>query len=100
VPCRGCPLADPCLGKNAKTKTIKIAQDEEHLQAGRAMLADPDTAEHLRRTRPRIQRLLGLVAHRYHARQSRYIGTSKSTLQAAWPAAVLNLGPIAQRLPA
>lgn len=98
--CRGCPLADRCLGDNAKTKTIKIAQDEEHLQAGRAMLADPDTAEHLRRTRPRIERLLGLVAHRYHARQSRYIGTSKSTLQAAWTAAVVNLGPIAQRLPA
>jgi hypothetical protein len=30
--------------------------------------------EHLRRTRPRIERLLGLLAVRYGARKSRYIG--------------------------
>ncbi len=61
---------------------------------------DPDTAEHLRRTRPRIERLLGLLAHRYGARKSRYIGSAKARLQAAWAAALVNLNPIARHLAA
>ena len=39
--------------------------------------------------------LLGLLAYRYGARKSRYIGTNKSRLQAAWTAALVNLNPIA-----
>jgi hypothetical protein len=37
---------------------------EDLLQAGRAALQDTDTHEHLRRTRPRIERLIGLLANR------------------------------------
>ena len=61
---------------------------------------DPSTSEHLRRTRPRIERLLGLLAHRYGARKSRYIGSAKARLQAAWAAALVNLNPIARHLAA
>ena len=43
---------------------------------------------------PRVERLLGLLAHRYRARKSRYIGTRKTRLQAAWTAALVNLNPI------
>ena len=68
------------------------------LIAARATLSDPVTAERLRRTRPRIERLLGLLAYRYHARQTRYIGSAKSRLQAAWTAAVVNLNPISHQL--
>lgn len=75
-----------------------LAPDEELLQAARRQLADPATAEHLRRTRPRIERLLGLLAARYGARKSRYIGTAKARLQAAWAAALVNLNPIAHAL--
>jgi hypothetical protein len=63
-------------------------------------LDDPATAEHLRRTRPRIERLLSLLAHRYRARKSRYRGRRKATLQAAWTAALVNLNPIGLRLAA
>ena len=66
--------------------------------AGRRALDDPATAEHLRRTRPRIERLLGLLAHRYKARKSRYIGSRKARLQATWTAALVNLNPLARRL--
>jgi Transposase DDE domain len=66
--------------------------------AARQALADPATAEHLRRDRPRIERLLGLLAHRYGARKSRYIGSAKARLQAAWAAALVNLNPIGHRL--
>ena len=45
-----------------------------------------------------IERLLGLLAHRYGARKSRYIGTRKARLQAAWTAALVNLNPIGQHL--
>jgi hypothetical protein len=72
--------------------------EEELLIAARRALDDPATAEHLRRTRPRIERLLGLLAHRYHARQTRYIGSSKSRLQTAWTAALVNLNPISHQL--
>ncbi|MGO9902481.1 MAG: hypothetical protein ACLP0J_22985 [Solirubrobacteraceae bacterium] len=60
--------------------------------------ADPDTAAHLRHTRPRIERLLGLLAYRYGARKSRYIGSDKATLQASWAAALVNLNPIGRQL--
>jgi DDE family transposase len=68
--------------------------------AARQTLRDPVSAEHLRRTRPRIERLLGLLAHRYNARNSRYIGTRKARLQAAWTAALVNLNPISHHLTA
>jgi transposase len=97
--CRACPLKDACV-PTLKARRILIQPDEEHLQAGRAALADPHTAEHLRRTRPRIERLLGLLAHRYHARRSRYIGAAKATLQAAWTAALVNLHPLTGALAA
>ena len=75
-----------------------LAPDEELLIAARQALDDPATAEHLRRTRPRVERLLGLLAHRYKARKSRYISTRKARLQAAWTAALVNLNPIGQNL--
>jgi len=43
-------------------------------------------------------RLLGLLAHRYKARRSRYLGTRKARLQAAWTAALVKLNPIARQL--
>jgi transposase len=97
--CSGCPLRDRCTTKRGD-RTIQVAPDEELLIAARRALRDPDTAEHLRRTRPRIERLLGLLAHRYGARKSRYIGTAKARLQAAWAAALVNLNPIARHLAA
>jgi hypothetical protein len=68
------------------------------LIAARHALADPVTAAHLRHTRPRIERLLGLLAHRYGARKSRYIGSDKARLQANWAAALVNLNPIGRHL--
>jgi hypothetical protein len=98
--CRACPLRDRCLGPKTAHKTLILVAEEELLIAGRRALDDPATAEHLRRTRPRIERLLGLLAHRYGARKSRYIGRAKARLQAAWAAALVNLNPIAHRLTA
>ena len=95
--CAACPLKDRCC-PTLPNRKIDIREHEELLATGRAALADPVTAEHLRRTRPRIERLLGLLAHRYGARKSRYIGTAKATLQAAWAAALVNLNPIARRI--
>jgi hypothetical protein len=97
VTCRDCLLRPRCLGSNAYKK-IEILPDEALLATARRALDDHATAEHLRRTRPRIERLLGLLTHRYQARQSRYIGSKKSRLQAAWTAALVNLNPIGRRL--
>jgi hypothetical protein len=46
----------------------------------------------------RIERLLGLIVHRYRARKSRYLGARKSTFQALWTAVLVNLHPIAAAL--
>ena len=62
------------------------------------VLSNPTQREHLYRTRPRIERLLGLIVHRYHGRKSRYFGARKSTLQAVWTAVLVNLHPIAAAL--
>lgn len=95
--CRDCPLKPRCCPTKSR-RYIRLQDHEGLLQAGRRALADPATAEHLRRCRPRIERLLGLLAHRYGARKSRYIGSAKARLQAAWTAALVNLNPIGQRL--
>jgi hypothetical protein len=79
-------------------RQLHLGAHEDLLLAARQALADPTTAEHLRRTRPRIERLLGPIAHRYGTRKSRYIGRAKARLQAAWAAALVDLNPIARRL--
>jgi transposase len=96
--CDHCLLRDRCVQPTGGFKAVLLAPDEELLIAARRALDDPPTAEHLRRTRPRVERLLGLLAHRYNARKSRYIGTRKARLQAAWTAALVNLNPIGRHL--
>ncbi len=96
--CRECPLKTRCLGPRHTQKKLEILPDEQLLIAARQALEDAANAEHLRRTRPRIERLLGVLAYRYHARQSRYHGSEKSQLQAAWTAALVNLNPIGHQL--
>jgi hypothetical protein len=95
--CGACPLKDKCCPGRAN-RAIVLGEHEELQIAARQALSDPDTAAHLRHTRPRIERLLGLLAYRYGARKSRYIGTEKATLQARWAAALVNLNPIGQHL--
>ena len=95
--CGACPLKDRCCPGRTR-RQINLGEHEDLLLAARQALADPATAEHLRRDRPRIERLLGLLAHRYGARKSRYIGSAKARLQAAWAAALVNLNPIGHRL--
>jgi hypothetical protein len=95
--CGACPLKDRCCPGRPR-RQINLGEHEHLLLAARQALADPATAEHLRRGRPRIERLLGLLAHRYGARKSRYIGAAKARLQAAWAAALVNLNPIGHRL--
>jgi transposase len=96
--CDRCPLRERCVGPSRGRRSILLAPQEELLIAARQALDDPDTAEHLRRTRPRIERLLGLLAQRYGARKSRYLGRQKAELQAAWAAALVNLNPIGRHL--
>ena len=95
--CAACPLKPRCCPTRPR-KQLLLASEEELLIAARQALNDPINAEHLRHTRPRIERLLSLLAHRYRARKSRYIGSSKARLQAAWAAALVNLNPIANHL--
>ena len=71
---------------------------EDLRQAALQALSDPAERDHLTRTRPRIERLLGLIVYRYRGRKSRYLGKRKSTLQAAWTAVLVNLHPIAAAL--
>jgi hypothetical protein len=70
------------------------------LIAASQALDDPPTAEHLRRTRPRIERLLSLLTHCDATPKSRYIGAAKARLQALWAAALVNLNPIGRLLTA
>jgi hypothetical protein len=97
--CRPCPLKERCC-PGRESRQIALGEHEELIVTARQALGDPDTAAHLRHTRPRIERLLGLLACQYGARKSRYIGTKKATLQASWAAALVNLNPIGQHLAA
>jgi transposase len=95
--CGACPLKDQCC-PGRPNRQIELSEHEELIIAAREALTDPQIAAHLRHTRPRIERLLGLLACRYGARKSRYIGSAKATLQASWAAALVNLNPIGRHL--
>ena len=96
VDCEHCPLRERCAPTGKRE--IRISRREDLRQAALAQLADPAQREHLKRTRPRIERLLGLIVYRYHARTSRYNGAHKSELQAVWTATLVNLHPIGAAL--
>jgi Transposase DDE domain. len=98
--CAPCALKDRCAQPRRGTRRIGIEPDEALLIAARHALDDPETAQHLRRRRPRIERLLSLLSHRYGARKCRYTGRRKAELQAAWTAALVNLNPIGRKLAA
>jgi transposase len=90
--CEPCPLRERCAPTGGRR--IRITRREDLRQAGLRGLADPGEREHLKRTRPRIERLLGLIVHRYRGRRSRYLGARKSEFQALWTAVLVNLHPI------
>ena len=90
--CEPCPLGERCAPTGGRR--IRITRREDLRQAGLRALADPSEREHLKRTRPRIERLLGLIVHRYQGRRSRYLGSRKSEFQALWTAVLVNLHPI------
>ena len=94
--CEPCPLRPRCTPGGQRD--VRISRREDLRQAALQALSDPAERDHLKRTRPRIERLLGLVVYRYRGRKSRYLGKRKSTLQAVWTAILVNLHPIAAAL--
>jgi transposase len=94
--CEPCPLRPRCAPGGQRD--IRIRRREDLRQAALRALSDHAEVEHLNRTRPRIERLLGLIVHRYHGRKSRYFGARKSAFQAVWTAVLVNLHPIAAAL--
>ena len=96
--CQPCALRARCAPGGQRD--IRIRRREDLRQAAFRALSDPAKRDHLNRTRPRIERLLGLIVHRYRGRKSRYLGAQKSTLQAVRTAVLVNLHPIRAALPA
>ncbi len=94
--CEPCPFRPRCA--SGGQRDIRIRRREDLRQAALQALSDPAESEHLNRIRPRIERLLGLIVHRYHGRKSRYLAARKSTLQAVWTAVLVNLHPIGAAL--
>jgi transposase len=94
--CEPCPLRTRCSPTGRRD--IRISRREDLRQAALRELSDPAERDHLKRTRPLIERLLGLIVHRYRGRKSRYRGARKSALQAVWTAVLVNLHPIGAAL--
>ena len=95
--CRTCPLAERCVASDGRRQLV-LERREDLLEAGRRAMRDPPRHRYLRRVRPRIERLLGLLTHRYHGRTSRYRGSRKAAFQAAWTVVLVNLHPIGAAL--
>lgn len=91
--CNDCPLKPRCAPYRGGRK-LTINKREDLLAAGRTALQDQDALEHLRRSRPRVERMISLLVVHCHARKSRYRGKRKARLQAAYAAALINLRPI------
>jgi transposase len=73
--CQPCPLRQRCSPSGQRD--IRIRRREDLRQAALQALSDPAERDDLKRTRPRIERLLGLIVHRYRGRKSRYLRGSK-----------------------
>ncbi len=95
--CRDCPLKERCCPNKAR-RQIDSRNTSTCSSPPAKHSPTPPPPSISAATRPRIERLLGLLAHRYGARKSRYIGSAKARLQAAWAAALVNLNPIGHRL--
>jgi hypothetical protein len=91
------PLTSCKAGPGGR-RDIRISRREDLRQAALQALSDPTVRDHLKRTRPLIERLLGLIVHRYRARKSRDRGARKSAFQAVWTAVLVNLHPIGAAL--
>jgi transposase len=94
--CEPCPLRERCAPNGRRQ--VRVHRREDLRQSALRELADPVQLGHLKRVRPRVERLLGLIVHRYHARKSRYCGARKAALQAVWTAVLVNLHPIGTAL--
>ena len=94
--CEPCPLKERCAPTG--TRDIRISRREDLRQAALEELSDAGARDHLKRVRPRIERLLSLLVHRYRGRKSRYLGARKSSFQALWTAVLVNLHPIGAAL--
>jgi transposase len=94
--CEPCPLRARCSPTGRRD--IRVSRREDLRQAALRELSDPAERDHLKRTRPLIERLLGLIVHRYRGRKSRYRGARKSAFQAVWTAVLVNLHPIGAAL--
>ena len=94
--CAPCPLSERCAPTG--TRDVRISRREDLRQAALKELSDPAERDYLRRVRPRIERLLALIVHRYRGRKSRYLGARKSAFQALWTAVLVNLHPIGAAL--
>jgi transposase len=94
--CEPCPLRQRCSPSGQRD--IRIRRREDLRQAALRELSDPAERDHLKCTRPLIERLLGLIVHRYRGRKSRYRGARKSAFQAVWTAVLVNLHPIGAAL--
>ena len=98
--CRDCPLSRGAALAGHAARSRSCEHERPAPSRARSALRTLTRSEHLRRTRPRIERLLGLLANRYGARKSRYIGSAKGTIASRWAAALVNLNPIGQRIAA
>jgi hypothetical protein len=94
--CEPCPLRARCSPRGQRD--IRLRRREDLRQAALRVLSDPAERDHLLRTRLLIERLLGLIVHRYRGRKSHYLGSRKSTFQAVWTAVLVNLHPIGAAL--
>jgi transposase len=94
--CEPCPLRRRCSPSGQRD--IRIRRREDLRQGALQALSDPAERDYLKRTRPRIERLLGLIVYRYRGRKSRYLGARKSAFQAVWTAVLVNLHPIGAAL--
>jgi Transposase DDE domain len=87
--CSSCPLANRCVSQPGTGRVVDIHPHEDQLQAAAQRRQRPDF-ERIMKKRPTVERK---QAH-WNAkggRRSRYMGQSKTRLQAFWSAAVVNL---------
>lgn len=87
--CGACPLRGKCIGDKVRYRTVKLHYNEHQLQKAKKVAAEPDFREEMKR-RLVVERVQARLQS-YGLSSSRYMGLTKTLLQATFTAAANNL---------
>jgi transposase len=95
--CGDCPLAEKCIGKNQKHRTLTVREFHMHLQKRRCEMETKEFKEDMHR-RNGIEGTQSELVRGYGMRKARYRGLARATMQNYFIGTACNLKRLSRRM--